>query len=43
MRLLATALAMALIVNTASAWVYPEHRELGLLAVRGLDAEHSAQ
>ena len=39
----AIALVMALSIDTASAWVYPEHRQLGLLAVQGLDAEHRAQ
>ena len=34
------ALALALSVEPALAWVYPEHRDLALLSVRGLDAEH---
>jgi len=34
------ALALALWVEPALAWVYPEHRDLALLTVRGLDAEH---
>lgn len=28
---------------SASAWVYPEHREIALLAVQGLDTDQSAE
>jgi hypothetical protein len=39
------ALALALAVSTGSAfaWVYPEHRDIALLAVEGLDGEHKAE
>jgi hypothetical protein len=39
------ALALALAVSTGSAlaWVYPEHRDIALLAVEGLDAAHRAE
>ena len=29
--------------NTASGWIYPEHRDIAVLAVQGLDAERRAQ
>ena len=29
--------------NTASGWIYPEHRDIAVLAVQGLDAEHRAE
>ena len=36
------ALAFASFTGPALAWVYPEHRDLALLAVQGLDAERKA-
>jgi hypothetical protein len=42
--LLAIALAIALTVGGhACAWVYPEHRDIAVLAVQGLDTERSAE
>ena len=29
--------------NTASGWIYPEHRDIAVLAVQGLDAERRAE
>lgn len=36
------AVVFASVGGSALAWVYPEHRDLGLLAVQGLDAERKA-
>jgi hypothetical protein len=30
-------------VNPAFGWIYPEHRDIAVLAVQGLDAEHKAE
>jgi hypothetical protein len=35
-------LAIWCAVNPAFGWIYPEHRDIAILAVRGLDAEHKA-
>jgi hypothetical protein len=39
--LLAVAIAGA--ANSAYGWIYPEHRDISLLAVQGLDAQRSAE
>jgi hypothetical protein len=31
------------VVIPAQAWIYPEHRDIAMLAVQGLDADHGAQ
>jgi hypothetical protein len=40
---MALALALAIPAGSALAWVYPEHRDIALLAVEGLDAAHKAE
>ena len=39
--LLILALALGLAASPASAWIYPEHRDIAVLAVSGLDDEHT--
>jgi len=39
----ALALATAIAANSAFGWIYPEHRDIALLAVQGLDAERRAE
>ncbi len=41
-RLLVMAITWAA-ANTAFAWIYPEHRDIAVLAVQGLGAEHKAE
>lgn len=39
-RLLAALIGLASVSPAANAWLYPEHRDISLLAAQGLDAEH---
>jgi hypothetical protein len=39
----AVALSVVLPVGRASAWIYPEHRQIAQAAVEGLDAQHREQ
>jgi hypothetical protein len=39
-RLLVCSLAASVATTPALAWVYPEHRDIAVLAVQGLDADH---
>lgn len=36
------ALAVLGVANSAFGWIYPEHRDIAILAVQGLDTEHMA-
>jgi hypothetical protein len=43
MRLLLLALALVCATRPASAWVYPEHRDIAILGIEDLDPERKAQ
>jgi hypothetical protein len=40
--ILIAAVGLASVSPAANAWLYPEHRDISLLAVQGLDTEHQA-
>ena len=41
-RCVVQAIFVCVLVSTASAWIYPEHRDITLLAIRKLDPTHRA-
>lgn len=40
---IAAALVLMSVAGTALAWIYPEHRDIAVLAVEGLDPERKAE
>jgi hypothetical protein len=42
LRLVVATAALSLVASNANAWLYPEHRDISLLAVQRLDADRQA-